>query len=56
MESLEPRGLAPLQPVDLSGSLDLAQCAVWMSGHHPDAHASDTLCHVVLDSSGGNLI
>ena len=47
---------APLQSLDLSGSLDLAQCAVWMSGHHPDAHASAALRHVILDSSRGNLI
>lgn len=31
MESLEPRRLAPLQPTNLSGSLDLAKCPFWVS-------------------------
>jgi hypothetical protein len=56
MESLDPRGLTPLHFVDLSGPVGLAQCARWTSGEHPGAHASDTLRHMILDSSMGNLI
>lgn len=50
------RSLAPLQSVDLSGSVGLAQGTLWTSGDHPDAYASDALCHVIWDSSRGNLI
>lgn len=56
LEPLEPRGLARLQSVDLSKPVGLAQCALSTSCNHPAPPANQTLCHMIVDSSLGNLI